>query len=359
MTLALAEEFLREGYRVDVVLAQARGELLDEVVGAIKVIDLKAKRLRNVLRPLRTYLRRERPDALLAAMWPLTAIAVVAARFARTGTKVVVSEHTMLSMTQQASGVSGLMLRVGYRFVVPRADSVVAVSRGVADDLVSLGLDQGRAVVVNNPISQQNGGENVPAELLEWWSAEGSLRLLAVGALKAAKDFYTLIEGLSHVLERRPARLIILGEGALRDSLSDFSKAKGVDQFVRMPGYAERTAPYYHAADLFVFSSVFEGMGNVLVEALSAGTPVVSTDCRSGPAEILGDGKYGMLVPVGDPVALSKAILSREAWVTDPSLLRTRSRDFSPDRIAKRYLELLFPMASSKDSNQRGGADRG
>src|SRR5690606_26732556 len=137
--------------------------------------------------------------------------------------------------------------------------------------------------------------------------------------------------------------LCILGEGEERPRLQALVDALGLDGRLLLPGYQSDPAPWYAHADLFVLSSDHEGFGNVIVEALEQGVPVVSTDCPSGPREILEGGKYGTLVPVGDAAALASAIddaLSREH---NHDALKRRAQDFSVDKAADAYLDLLLP----------------
>jgi glycosyltransferase involved in cell wall biosynthesis len=143
---------------------------------------------------------------------------------------------------------------------------------------------------------------------------------------------------------------MILGTGELMEATKALVDQEGLADKVIIPGPAPDAAPYYRSADLFVLSSDYEGFGNVIVEALTCGLPVVSTDCRSGPAEILENGRYGRLVPVGDAAALTQAMLESLDATHDREVLMRRAQDFSPERIANQYLRLLFPQASAEVS---------
>lgn len=346
ITLALAREFVREGYRVDVVLAQAKGELVDEVVAGAKVVDLKAKRLRYVLWPLRKYLRHEQPDVLLAAMWPLTGLAIVASRLAGTKVPVIVSEHNTYSQNPVNEGLAGQRLRFGLRWLLPRARAVVAVSHGVADDLVKLGLRGIAPTVIYNPVQAPKAETRLPPDLSNWWGQGGAVKLLAVGSFKPQKDFPMLLKALSELSQVRQARLIILGEGPLRDDLERLIREYGLSDHVRLPGFIVETGAYFKMADIFVLSSAWEGLPTVLIEALACGTAVVSTACPSGPDEILSGGQYGELVPVGDEAGLAKAIERTVADMPDRQILERRAMEFSPAVAVEKYLDVLFPDRS-------------
>jgi glycosyltransferase involved in cell wall biosynthesis len=162
---------------------------------------------------------------------------------------------------------------------------------------------------------------------------------LAVGTLKEQKDFTTLIQSVNEVAANIPVSLIILGEGPERARLESLSKSLGISEKISLPGYVVDTAPYFNAADLFILSSAWEGFGNVLVEALECGTPVISTNCKSGPSEILENGKYGKLVPVKDYFALARGIEEMLAADHDTELLKKRAEFFSVERIALQYID--------------------
>ncbi|MCO5054643.1 glycosyltransferase [Thermomonas sp.] len=339
--VTLAREWMARGFGVDFVLRQARGELLEQLPVGARVVDLRAARVRNVLRPLVRYLRQSRPSALLAAMWPLTTVAPVAARVAGYRGRVVVSEHAPLSRGYAHKGrLHRLGLRastaLGYRL----ADARIGVSAGVADDLARLsGLARERFSVVYNPAASGAVAGAVPALLA------GAARpvILTVGTLKPVKRHDLLLDAFAKVAASTSATLCILGDGPQRAALEARVVALGLDGRVLFPGYSPDPAAWYAAADLFVLCSDHEGFGNVIVEAMEQGTPVVCTDCPSGPREILCGGKYGALVPVGDAGALAAAMQTALAAPVDRQALQARARDFSSDKIADQYLDLLLP----------------
>jgi glycosyltransferase involved in cell wall biosynthesis len=341
----LAEEFLRRGYRVDFVLLRSEGELLEIAPAGARIVGLGARRIREGFVPLVRYLRSETPDVLLAAMWPLTAMAPIAARLSGAKPRLVVSEHSNLTQSAAVRGPSDIANRRLGRWLYGAADAVVAVSQGVKDDLVArTGVRPAQVRVIHNPARKPDPAAEGDRELLSWWKA-GESAIIGVGALKPAKDYPTLIRAFARVAERRDARLLILGEGQLRPDLEQLAADLGVSDRVRLPGAVLDPYPYMREADLFVLSSAWEGFGNVIVEALAVGTPVVSTDCQSGPAEILENGRYGRLTPVGDPSALARAIELSLADPADPEPLKARAAEFSVERAADQYLALLDPEA--------------
>jgi len=355
--VVLSKEWVRQGIQVDFVLMQAAGELIPQVQADCRIIDFRCKRLRHTLRPLVSYLRRERPAALIAAMWPLTVLAPTAVRIASVSTRVIVSEHTAVSMTRDSLGVgkwrlpgplSGafrrLALAVGYRM----ADACIAVSTGVARDAEANALlPRGAFRVIHNPApaASPSGEGPIPEALLNLPPVP---LILTVGNLKPAKDHQTLIHAFARLSGSNDAMLCIVGEGPLRRELEALSDELGVGLKVLLPGLQD-PAPFYKRARVFALSSTREGFGNVLVEAMQHGLPIVSTDCPSGPAEILEGGRYGRLVPVGDSEALAEALVQALNENVDRTKQQRRASDFRPRQISHAYLNAVFPEGQFRE----------
>ena len=343
VNIDLAREFARAGHVVEFVLMQARGELLDEARESFSVVDLATPRARALPLAFAHYLRRRRPDALLAAMWPLTVIAPLAARLSGHRCKVLVSEHGILSAQYRDWGwrhraALRTSIAVGYRLVNCR----VGVSCGVIDDMAALsGLGRGAFDVIHNPVQprpQPSRQAIHDAEAL--WSGPKGARIVTVGTMKTVKNHPLLLRAFAR-LDRPEARLMFVGDGAGRDALLSLAQELGIAERVILAGFHPDPTPFYKTADLFVLSSDYEGFGNVIVEALACGTPVVSTDCPSGPGEILYGGRFGRLVPVGDAGALAEAMHAALDAPADPDALKHRAADFLPEIAARKYLDLL------------------
>ena len=341
--VTLADEFRRRGHRVTFVLMERRGALLDALDPAHGVVALGTGRLRAVPRPLVALLRSLRPDALLASMWPLTGIAAVAARM--TGTRAVLSEHTDLRIAPAVSRAERRLLRLAGRRVYGLGHATVAVSVGVAEGIEAVArVPRERIAVIPNPIPPPGDGAPGPGDrdLIAWWRG-GERALVAVGALKPAKAYDDMLAALAEVRRTLDARLVVVGEGPLRAELEGEIARLDLADGVRLAGFRADPAPLVRSADLFVLSSRREGFGNVIVEAMGCGVPVVATDCRSGPREILAGGRHGTLAPPADPAALAAAIrLALDAPV-DADALRRRAADFAPQGAAEAYLRLLLP----------------
>lgn len=343
----LANAFMAGGHDVEFILLRAEGDLLPLLPAGAGLEEMKAPRLRDALLPLTRYLRRKRPDALLAAMWPLTSIAIWARELARVPTRVVVSDHTDYTATPEAASRAGrLKLQTAMRWSYSRADGVVAVSEGVARAVAGLaGIPRSRVSVIHNPVRPPSSADKrLPCSAAADWASHEGPRLIAVGSLKPAKAFAVLLSAFARLRQTSNARLLILGEGPLRGELEALKSRLALDGALDMPGFVTNPYPYLARADVFVLSSAWEGFGNAIVEALACGTPVVSTDCPSGPREILEDGRYGRLVAPGDAEALANAILASLEEIHDRTSLIRRSQDFSLEKAADGYLRLLLPQ---------------
>jgi glycosyltransferase involved in cell wall biosynthesis len=345
VNLDLAHEFARLGHQVEFVVQQARGELLAQARASFDVVDLGCSRVRQTPGALASYLRKRRPATLIAAMWPLTVVAPGLRSVIRADTRVLISEHGILSAQYSGWGKAhGAALRISTALGYRLADARVAVSQGVADDMARLsGMERDRFNVINNPVRQPSGvGSSALSATDALWGTPSGARILTVGRLKRVKNQALLLRALAQIRCAAP-RLMIVGDGELEAELSALAAELGIADRVIFAGFQADPSAFYRTADLFVLSSNFEGFGNVIVEAMAAGTPVVSTDCPSGPAEILGGGKFGTLVPVGDAASLAAAISGALRTTPNADLLRARARDFAPEKAAKAYLELLFP----------------
>lgn len=341
----LARGFVERGLAVDLVLAKAEGPYLSQVPREVRVVDLQASRVLTSLPGLVRYLRRERPAAMLSALDHANIVAIWARKLAGVRCRVVVSVHSTLSRaTVNASTSRGHLIPSLIRMFYPWADAVVAVSRGVAEDLVrTTGMPQESVKVIYNPVVTPELLEKAREPLDHPWFAPGQPPvILSAGRLTAAKDYPTLIRAFALVRAERPARLMILGEGDERANLESLVRELGLKDDISMPGFVDNPYAYMARAAVFVLSSAWEGFGNVLVEAMAVGTPVVSTDCPSGPAEILEGGRWGRLTPVSDASALAAAIIANlKEGPKDPKGLRCRARTFSLHNIVEKYLEVL------------------
>ena len=339
---------LARSHRVDLVAASAQGEFSALVPGGVRLVDLHAKRVLFSARPLVHYLRAARPEALIAAMTHCNVVALVARNLARAQTRIIATEHTELSLVAgHALRLREKSMPLAARRLYPGADAVVAVSAGVAHDIARItGAPPERTRVIYNPVLTPELFQLAEAPVEHPWFATGSPPVvLAVGRLEPQKDFATLLRAFAQLRRRRDARLLILGEGSQRGALERLQAELGLKDEAQLPGFCPNPFPYMKRAALLALSSQWEGLGLVLVEALALGTAVVATDCRSGPREILQDGRLGRLVPAGDADALAAAI---EATLASPPPPATEAdlRPFYLENAVQAYHELIVALTA-------------
>lgn len=318
VTLTLLESLDRTMFRPSLVLVKASGEFLADVPEDVKVYTLGSRNLRSAWRPLARLLRAHRPDVLFSTSSGANVIAIISHLLARSRGRLVLSERNIL-VRGKPSLKRDATLRLK-RALYGRADHITSVSQGVKDDLVStLGLPEKQVTVVYNPIVT-DALPRLAAERVEHeWFADDVPVILGVGRFVAQKDFGLLIDAFARVRAARRARLIILGEGELRAEMLARVERLGLSEDVWFPGFDKNPFKYMSKCAVFVLSSRHEGLPGALIQAMACGAAVVSTDCPSGPSEIITPGVDGYLVPVGDGEALANRI---GELIDDPALRR-------------------------------------
>lgn len=341
--LTLAKGFAKKGTSVDLVLVDAVGPYLNVVPNDIRVINLNKRRALASVAALARYLRRENPSVLISALPQANFSAVLAGWLAQVPTKLIMTIHsTMSERTGPETSWKDRMTPFVARVLFPYAEKIVAVSRGVAEDASTfLGLPRDRMDVIYNPVVRPELFDQAKLPIdHKWFQAGEAPVLIAIGRLTPAKDFPTLIRAFALVSSTRPARLLIFGEGEERPALESLVRDLNLEDSVMLPGFVDNPYAYLARAKMFVLSSLYEGLPTALIEALALGKSIVSTDCRSGPREILHDGAYGRLVPVGNVEVLANAIHD-ELDEGPRDLPEDICRIFTEESAVNKYLELM------------------
>ncbi len=355
--LRVANHLDRERFRVSLAVVKPEGEFEGALAGDVRKFYLNAARkgsttlraLRSV-GPLRRLVRSERPDLVFSVIDLANLLNVYAARGVEPRPLVVLGVQTPPSIAYDSPHpVAKLILRLMPR-MYPSADQVVAISKGVAADLASLmPLTRGRVTVIHNAGVEPDVREMARESLSSDELPDGPL-IVACGRLKPLKGFAHLIDALAEVRKSVPAHLWIVGEGEQRAALENKIARLGLRGCVRLLGFQRNPYRYMAAADLFVLSSHFEGFGNVIVEAMACGTPVVATDCPYGPREIIEDGENGLLVKPASAASLARGMLrvlrDEELKHRLASKGLERARDFEAQSIADEYGELFLRIAN-------------
>lgn len=348
MRLHLLPEFQAAGAETFLVVGQLQGELVDLVPSGVPVIEIAPRGPLQFFPGLIRALRKYRPTHILSAADDVNVMAILANRLSGAKARIVVSNHNTL--TEQISRAPGLQFaklsvtRTLMRWLYPRAAGIVAVSQGVADDLaVQLRLPRDRIRVIYNPVIDREFEARAMEPLPDFWPKGPEPVILFAGRLVPQKRLDVLLDAFAVVLDHQPAHLIIAGKGPRRDWVESEITRRDWAHCVTLAGFVSNVLPLVRSSDLLVLSSDHEGLGNVLIEALAVGTQIVSTDCPSGPREILANGMYGQLVPISDAQTLGHAILQSlngTSWFPKGALI-ARAQDFRATETTRRYLSAL------------------
>ena len=371
----LAGLFSRLRFRVDIVVAKNSGPLASSVPDNVRVIELNKKSWAStclymfrlplvdwwtalqlawtdcpsVFRRLKSfvdYLESNRPDVVLSTLDSVNIVALLAKYIANVNTifcvrqTIFYSQHIIETDQNFDANIMPKLLKRWY----PTADKVISVSKAMTEDLVNKGgLQSSKVFTIYNPIDMEKI-EKCSSEDIEdsWFKNDKQPIVLAVGRLVKQKDFQSLLKAISIVRKNIDVKLVILGDGPERDNLENLSKELSLDDSVKLLGHVSNPYKYMANSTVFVLSSKWEGMPNVLLEALACKCSIVSTDCPSGPSEILEDGEYGELVPLNDVNVLAQAIIKSINSVTDRNKIMQRANDFALETIGNRYLNVLF-----------------
>ncbi len=340
----LAQGFLNEGFRVDMVIARARGEHLTFIPEGVRQIRLGSRHTFSALPGLTRYLKNNNPAVLLAVKDRAIRTAVLARWLS--GSRAVLAGRLGTTVSAALEGRGRLRRWLwfsGMKLFYHRVGRIVAVSRGVADDILSItGLPPERVHVVPNPVVTPRIYSMAREAAPHPWLIEPDIPvIIGAGRLTRQKDFTTLLRAFAAVRESRDCRLVILGEGEQRGKLKSLAASLGVMDSFNLPGFVANPYSWLARCSMFVLSSRWEGSPNVLKEALALGTPVVSTDCPSGPREILSDGRYGILVPTGDNEDLAKAMLQTLDAPLPARTLKEAVDNYTVEKSVKGYLEVF------------------
>jgi len=285
-------------------------------------------------------------DCFISNVWPLTIVSSFILLFSRK-VKLVFIEHCNLSQEFKNKNylfkiLQNISISIFYRL----PHHVVTVSEGVKEDLISKGAKRSRIEAIFNPLPPLGAGEfrttEKSSEITKWINSKDK-KIISIGELKKQKNFCNLVKAISFFKKNYSYKLkvIILGDGTERASIESIIKREGLEETIYLAGWAKDPIPYLKESDLFVLSSDYEGFGIVITEALSVGVNVVSTDCPSGPREILNNGEFGYLCEVDNPEDLAKSIKKALDKPINKAKLISRSKDFSIEIIGTQYQELI------------------
>lgn len=344
MLLEFSECVLDKGHIVDLIIVNDEGEYLDRIPKKANTIYLHSNRGIMSCPELIVYLRNNSPEALISTGPVLNIMSTLSKNLARVDTKIV-NRVANINSKKEYSKFKGKILTSLMKKSYSKVDSIIAISEGVEQDLVhEYGVSKDKINVIYNPAYSGDITKLREEKPDNFQMFEDDLPvIIGVGRLVRQKDFLTLIQAFKIVQKRIDSKLLILGKGHRRRELEEEARSLGIYSKVSMPGFVDNPYAYMYRSDVFVLSSIFEGFGNVLVEAMACACPIVTTDCPGGPGEIVGYGQFGKLVPVRNPESMAEAVIETlEGNHCAEEELLTRAQEFSREKIADRYLQVLL-----------------
>jgi glycosyltransferase involved in cell wall biosynthesis len=311
---------------------------LDDISKDVKIVNLNVSKLRYSLLPLCKCIQKEKPDVLFSTVNPNNILLSIAKLFSFRKNKLIVREANNRTQSGKVNIINKILTFLTYNFI---ADKIIALSSGVKDDLITnFNIKSKKIEVIHNPVEVDYIKKVSHDPIKDFDFNEKYKRIVAVGRLVEQKDYPTLLKAFKMISEKN-IQLIILGKGSLEQSLKEMCKRLGIENKVFFLGFKKNPYKYMRRSDVFVLSSKWEGFGHVIVEAMASGIPVISTDCKSGPAEIIKENKYGVLVPTENPNLLAeniKEILSNDQLKKSYSQLgEIRADSFNSTNIIKQY----------------------
>lgn len=340
--LNLAAAFHDHGCDVHVLLDKLEGPYLEQLHPAVGVHSLATSNALSGIPQMCLYLLRHKPHAILTPNVRLTVLALRATRLVRPSAGVFANVHNTYSRTfgrLSAKKAASRTKKIQHHY--PRCRGIIAVSSGVAEDFCRLtGLPSQAVTTIHNPVVTPELTTLAEQPLTHpWFTPEAPPVVLSVGRLETQKNFPLLIEAFEQTRAQLNCRLVLVGDGTQRGVIEARVVASPFATDIALLGHQSNPYNYMRHAGVFVMSSQWEGFGNVLAEAMATGTPVVATDCPSGPREVLDNGRYGTLVPMGDSAALAAAILDTLRTPPAPDMLKTAAARFDAAQVAKQYLD--------------------
>ena len=345
LTINLINNWINQGYEIELLLMKKEGPLLKELNNQkIKIFNLNSKKMLSAFLPLYKFFKQNQIDIVWGNMWPLTSIIIFAWILSGKKGKLFVTEHNPLTYEiSQYSKSKEFILRFIFALSYRNATGISTVSKGIKNNLSKLAfINKNKIKVIYNPVAIGNDKIKQLFNFKEkLWNSKYSTKLLSVGNLKFQKNHKLLINAFSKLPKNLNSQLIIIGDGPYRKELEHLINNLKLSKRILLIGHKNNPYPWYNSADLFILSSNYEGFGNVLVEALECGLPIVSTNCFCGPKEILENGKYGKLVEVNNVNDLKNGIIEQLNKKHDKKKLIQRSQDFLISKISDEYLSFF------------------
>ncbi len=343
-TLNLINGLSKSGLKVELVLLYKVGNFLDLIDSNINIINLNRRKASQGIGAFRKYLKENDPNKLLVIQNHIQLMVLIAVKLSSWKGRIILNEQSTYS--KNLTGVKGNLQRMLSRILFSRADIITAVSEGAANDLKREIPKLGSKIcVIPNAVITDHLLQVKDKSIEHPFFHQGYQIIISAGRFISSKNFDLLIKAFLVYNKDKKAKLILLGDGEEMHHLKRLSATLDLKEEISFPGFVADPCIYFSKADLFVLSSDYEGLPGVLIEALACGCKVVSTDCESGPAEILENGKFGLLTPVGEVDAMVRNIEKALNSTVDGKSLMARANDFHVDKVVLEYLKLFKSLS--------------
>ncbi|HON83925.1 MAG TPA: glycosyltransferase [Caldisericia bacterium] len=353
MTLNLIQGLLNFGYKIDLILIDAKGPLLKNVPKGCNIIDFKLKHVFFSFLKIIKYLKKNTPTVLISSLTHLNIITILSVLISRVKTKLIIMERANLSSATKNNNLKVKFVSILAHFLYKRADFIIAVSEGVKQDLLKKiqGIENKIRVIYNPVLNKDIFLMSYEPVYHKWFLEKNMPIILSVGRLSKEKNYSILLQAFKLIKDVIKCKLVIIGEGPERENLENLAKSLQINEDLWMPGFDINPYKYMSKSDIFVLTSIYEGLSNVLIEALALGLPLVSTDCESGPREIIKNNINGLLVKVGDYKSLSQAIIyilkNRNKFITNMNELER----FKLENVVYEYKNLIDNLSENLFTN--------
>lgn len=346
-TLNLINGLSQRGMSIDLVLLSSKGEFFNEISKSIHIVSLNKSRTIYSVNTFQNYLKENNPDIIVAIQNHIQLLVLLSIKFSHWKGKIILNEQSTYS--RNVTGIKGRIQKLLSKYLFQSAHVITSVSKGVKEDFTkSFPALQLKNNVIPNAIITDQFDEYKNHTVKHHFFEEGKGVVVTAGRLVKSKNFALLLKAFAVAKKEMDIKLIILGDGPELFSLQQIAAKLNISDDVSFQGYVPYPSHYFSKASVFVLSSDYEGLPAVIIEALACGCKIVSTNCENGPAEILANGDYGWLVPVGEVKALSLSILTALKTEIDSNKLIERSKEFHQKKVVEQYESLFNELISDK-----------
>ncbi len=344
--LMLANIWSKKNFEIEFVLLEKEGIFVNKINNNIKIHNLNVKKYRYSFFKIFKYLINNKSDLIIVNLWPLTSITLFLNLLLFNKNRIIVHDHQILSKSYSDEfNNNRKYLSISISLTYNMANGIIAVSNTVKNDLIYLGVKSNKIKVINNPIIIPEFIKKFnDDQIKKMWGSKNKFKVLSIGSFKYEKDFETLIKSISLIKDNRNISVVILGEGKDRFRIESLIKELNLQNIINLPGFKENVNDYYSSADLFISSSIHEGFGNVIADALSYGIKIISSN-SGGSNDILCDGKYGDMFNPRDYVTLSNLIVKNIKYkITYNQINKNKERALSFDiqKISNEYINFIL-----------------